>query len=282
MAKPKWERKDVFDETVDDPDPLPQRNVPPGKVPHIPVSALNPVYETGAKGFPDIDFVSPEEKRIEELERQLAEVAQHLENGALALQDGNLVVEGFQFSPIGLVAPEQFSEETWQQIGILLFRLEGSIQWLIGDWIVYGGQVGWGDLPYLAEKLGRSLQTLYNYSSVARAVEYYRRREELSFGHHDAVTKLEPDAQDAALAFAAENKLSVAAFRKWIKEQQGEAELPALPVDEPTTFKQLSGNLDKLYEVDPERAKPQQRIQASVAYQLAAERLENFRRKWGL
>src|SRR5687767_11563397 len=72
----------------------------------------------------------------------------------LLVQDGTLVVHDFQFTPTGLIAPENFSEEVWKQIGILLFKLEGSIQWLIGDWLAYGEDVKWGDIPYIAKLMG--------------------------------------------------------------------------------------------------------------------------------
>jgi len=157
-------------------------------------------------------------------------------------EDGALVVQGFQFSPIGLIAPEQFSSDAWEQIGHLLLRLEGSIQWLIGDWLVYGEGVKWGDATKFAETFGRDPGTLHNYASVSRAIQFSFRNENLTYTHHVAVSSLTPEQQVYALEYAAhgeEKPLSVARFRAWIKSQIGEQ--PVLP--EP---KQLRYNPTKM------------------------------------
>lgn len=203
--------------------------------------------------------------------------------GGATLRGGHLTVGAFTLTDLGLQVDGNASQDDWAKIGEMLFKLEGSIQWLIGDWLAFGENVEWGDITVIADALGKDRNTLYGYVSVCREFDMLRRRNILSFGHHREVMGYDPDHQDIALAYAAENKLSVAAFRKWLKEQQGKAEPPALPAQETTsTFKALSGNLDKLFTVEPSQAKPQQHIQARTAYQLAAERLEQFRRKWGL
>lgn len=246
-----------------------------GTLPSFP--RADQIYHETKPGIPRRVDTEKLQEKIRELESRLAQTA-----GNLIVQDGNLIIDTFQLTPTGLLASQSPTQDAWNDLGNLLFRLEGSIQWLIGDWLNFGIDLQYGDIPRIAEILGRDDKTLHNYKQVCDNIEFARRRADLTFGHHDVVRALDPDAQDAALAFAAEHKLSVSAFRKWIKDQQGEIEPPPLSANETQTFKQISGEIDKLYEIDPGRAKPQQHIQAAQAYQLAAERLENFRRKWGL
>lgn len=167
-----------------------------------------------------------------QLRGQLADLMQQLEGRTsdLLVQDGALMVQGFQFSPTGLIAPDGFTTESWGQIGELLFRLEGSIQWLIGDWLVYGDGVHYGDLEAFSTQIEKDYGTLRNYAYVARSVNLSLRNDKLSYHHHVAVAKLPPDQQEYALAHAAETRISVARFRQWIRDQQGEVR--ALPAGE--------------------------------------------------
>lgn len=283
MPKPKWERKDIgFEETNGDSEPLPQRNVQQGKVPHIPVSALNTVYETGARGFPNVDFVSDEEKRIEELEGQLAQMAMQLQGQTsdLAVQDGSLLVHGFQLSPTGLIAPESVNFESWEQVGHLLFRLEGSIQWLIGDWLLYGDQVEWGKTDEIAQALGREAQTLYHYKSICQTFEFCRRRQNLSFGHHDAVRGLSIEEQDASLNHAEAEGLSVSAFRKWLRAQAQQG-TPSLSSSLDYDFDTPSRGFKKFWGRDPSTLKPKERAEV-IGYMTELERLlADYKRRMG-
>lgn len=157
-----------------------------------------------------------------QLEDLKAQLQSHTSN--LLVQDGSLMVQGFQFTPTGLITPESFSEESWQQIGLLLFKLEGSLQWLIGDWLVYGVDLHYGDIAQIAAALGRDSATLHNYASVSRNVEFSLRSENLSYNHHVLIAPLPSPRQLEALIYATEHHLSVAAFRQWLK-----GESPKLP-----------------------------------------------------
>jgi hypothetical protein len=226
MPKPKPQRESVFgDEGEESP-----------SIPFIPASGVNEIYEKGFAGLPSSVYEDPSQKRIDELEEQLSGIMQQLEGRAsdLVAQDGTLLVHGFQLSPTGLIAPQDYSEEAWDQIGQLLFRLEGSIQWLIGDWIVYGGAVGWGDIPALATKIGREPQTLRDYSYVSRRIKLSFRNDNLTYTHHVVAAKadLSPEELDYALKGAAHFGFSVLDFRKWIKQgmpQDGLQEIQELP-----------------------------------------------------
>ena len=101
----------------------------PPPVDYYPLSEANRAYEEGAPDlFPMEAFVSPEAKRVKELEGQLTDLMQQLEGRTndLAVYDGTLIVHDFQLTPTGLVAPENVSFKSWEQIGQLLFRLRGQ------------------------------------------------------------------------------------------------------------------------------------------------------------
>jgi hypothetical protein len=102
-----------------------------------------------------------------------------------------------------------------------------SSPWWLGDWIHYGN-AKFGEKYSRAFKItGYDPQTLMNMVYVASHFEISRRREELSWSHHETVASLKPDEQDRWLSRAIDHKLSVAdlrlELRSWRKAQK---ELP--------------------------------------------------------
>ena len=104
----------------------------------------------------------------------------------------------------------------------------------------------------------------------------------MSYNHHRAVAHLTPEQQKFALDHAAEYKLPVAKFRKWIAEQQGQIDqssTPALPP--PLRFKAIGREMDKFMDRDPSKAKPDEKATAlSYAAQMRTW-LEAYEKKWG-
>jgi hypothetical protein len=45
---------------------------------------------------------------------------------------------GVEVSRTSLQLPENLSFEQWQDIGLTLHALEGSVMWWVGDWLRYG------------------------------------------------------------------------------------------------------------------------------------------------
>jgi hypothetical protein len=164
------------------------------------------------------------------------------EGDQLILQDGKIQVGSFRLTSNGLEIISETDQDEWGKLGELLFRLEGSMQWLIGDWLVYGETLSYGDLKTRVEEMGRDYNTIRNYMVVCRAFELSRRRYNLSFGHYQAAASLESEEQqDEALAYAQQEKMSVAAFRKAIHGEQ-----PALPAERKYNIAQMT---DSVYEV---------------------------------
>ncbi len=139
--------------------------------------------------FDNIDDSSVLLKEVDDLKRQLAE----RESQQVALDD--MVIGRFSLTPTGLVAPDDATPEEFAHVGQMLFRLEGSLQWLIGDWLVLVDGYKWGETGALALHFGRKPQTLYNLKLVAKNVQIYLRKENLSYGHHAIVAGMSADQQ---------------------------------------------------------------------------------------
>jgi len=74
-------------------------------------------------------------------------------------------------------------------------------RWALGDWAASEDRA-YGDLVVAAAKIGIGRGTLYNLASVARKIDLSRRRDTLSWGHHEAVACLPVEIGDDLLARA--------------------------------------------------------------------------------
>lgn len=139
---------------------------------------------------------------------------------ALAVaNDGTIRVGNFAMTSCGLQVVGEVTPDEWDHLGDILRQMDCSLQWLIGDWIVYGN-TKWGQTyEMIAEKTGYNKKTLYNYFYVASSIHFSLRRENLTFGHHSLVAGFKGKIQDQWLEYADQNKLSIAAFRKTIESQ---------------------------------------------------------------
>lgn len=127
----------------------------------------------------------------------------------------------FKWTPIGLEVDGNISREDWEETGRMLSFMDSALQWLIGDWLIAGEVLKYGDREEFAEAIGFKKETLYQYAWVANKVEISIRIENLKFGHHVLVAGMEPEDQKKWLGFAEENGLSVAKLREAIKTKSG-------------------------------------------------------------
>lgn len=121
--------------------------------------------------------------------------------------------------------------EEWAAQGPKLGKLVRGIQWVIATWIIYGeGHYGERYAQAVAET-GLAEQTVLNILAVARAFpDVGRRREALSFGHHDVVAKMDPDNQDHWLDAATTGAWSVTRLRAEVRAKgTGRRALPSTP-----------------------------------------------------
>jgi hypothetical protein len=93
--------------------------------------------------------------------------------------------------------PEQELDLTeWSRAGHQLGVMDRCSPWWIGDWIRYGNATFGEKYSRAAKITGYDPQTLMNRVYVASRFEISRRRENLSWSHHDQVAALPPDQQE--------------------------------------------------------------------------------------
>lgn len=101
-----------------------------------------------------------------------------------------------QWTETGLLLPETYSFDQWQETGGVLGRIERSSAWWVGDWLNFGERKYGETFAQGAEATGLDPGTLSDYAAVAARIELPRRRGNLSFGHHREVAYLEVHEQE--------------------------------------------------------------------------------------
>ena len=127
--------------------------------------------------------------------------------------------KGVVIGRTGLICSRELSPKEWEALGPTLMQLHTGVQWALGEW---GDQVvrryGDGKMAAMAKNCGYAPHTLQNYVSIVRKFEPSRRRENLSFSHHDAVAPLGPEKQDQWLDIAEKKGWSAKELRQKISE----------------------------------------------------------------
>lgn len=110
------------------------------------------------------------------------------------LFDVTLTQTGMSLEGMGT---KDLSYSEWLQIGSYLDRVSKAFRWWVGDWLNYAES-----RRDLSERMDQAVgmfelsdNTLQMYASVAKRVPYSRRREELSWSMHNAVSSLSPCEQ---------------------------------------------------------------------------------------
>lgn len=115
---------------------------------------------------------------------------------------------------LSLDLPKGQSFDDWVETGRQLASANKVLNWWIGDWWAAGNHRYGARAAVAAQGIfGRGFQSLANMASVCRAFSTSRRREHLSFSHHEAVAVLKPDQADKLLDRAERENLSVHALR---------------------------------------------------------------------
>lgn len=108
--------------------------------------------------------------------------------------------------------------ERYEALAFLFGAIKRSCSFWIGDLLNFGEGVYGERYAQAVELTGLKPETLMNYASVCRYVARSRRRDSLSFGHHSAVTSLEPDEQTRWLDACEANGWSRTELRDRLKE----------------------------------------------------------------
>lgn len=128
---------------------------------------------------------------------------------------------GSTLYPTALELPPDLTLDAWGAIGAQLAKIEKGLQWALGDWWAYGfHQYGERKAIAKAKCIPYEFGSLMNLGYVARRVATSLRNEALSFNHHYAVAKLEPEDQTKWLDRAARSKWSVKTLRQQMCERE--------------------------------------------------------------
>lgn len=135
-------------------------------------------------------------------------------------------------SPTSWELPENLEPDAWLECGRKLARVEGAIQWWLGDWWNFGIERKYGDGEEIADNIGKEYQLIRNYGWVANTFQLSLRRD-ISFTHHQVVAGIESsEERQGWLTIAINEGLSVNRLRAAIahaaaKGKTAEIELEA-------------------------------------------------------
>ena len=151
-------------------------------------------------------------------------------NAASIIRVGTSALElgAFSLKATGLVVRGKPSRAEWEQCGEVLRRIEGAVQWWIGDWLNYGEKTYGGKYDEAVAATGLELVTLTDYAYVAQNVRFSLRNENVSFSVHKLVAPLTPDAQRQILSQAAEQKLTVSDVKALIRADAHDHKIAAI------------------------------------------------------
>ena len=132
-----------------------------------------------------------------------------------------------RITPLGLHFQREPDFARWSALGIQISRVLRSIEFTIGDWLVYGDEnfcrPGPGrptncNYQEAIRTTGLDVALLRDYAYVSRRVHLSRRTDKLSWTHHRLVAKLPPEKQKYWLELAANHAehISVKRLRKSI------------------------------------------------------------------
>jgi N6-adenosine-specific RNA methylase IME4 len=108
-----------------------------------------------------------------------------------------LALTGVTYSETSLELPPTLTFERWTEIGKVLGRIGRAHQWWIGDWLNYGERAYGEKYAQAMDATGLEYGTVANCAYVAGRIELSRRRESLTFAHHQELAPLELTEQDA-------------------------------------------------------------------------------------
>lgn len=123
-------------------------------------------------------------------------------------------------SVVAWVPNREIDFPEWAEAGRRLGAMGRCGQWGIGDWILYGNAKFGERYTRAASITGYDVQTLMNMVYVASKFEISRRREALSWSHHESVAALDPQEQERWLDLAADERLSVADLRIELRSER--------------------------------------------------------------
>jgi hypothetical protein len=128
------------------------------------------------------------------------------------------VLPGASLTPVSWIPTRDLDLAEWTAAGRRLGAIGRCGQWGLGDWIRYGNAKFGERYSRAARITGYDVQTLMNMVYVASRFTISRRREILSWSHHETLAALDADAQDHWLDRAAAERLSISDLRLELRD----------------------------------------------------------------
>ena len=108
----------------------------------------------------------------------------------------------FHLTRTSLVIDGEPPLSVWKEAGKSLGKIQGAVQWWIGDWLNYGEKKYREMYAQALKETEMKYGTLADLKYVASRIESSRRRENLTWAHHREVAPMESDEQDKWLDLA--------------------------------------------------------------------------------
>ena len=151
-------------------------------------------------------------------------------------QEAQIVIPKCEIKKTGLLFKDSLTFDEWGNVGKLLNQIEGATQWWIGDWLNYGN-FKWGEKYKEAiEKTEFNYGYTRNLKSVSNAIELSRRRDKLTWAHHQEIASFDLAEQDYWLDKAEKEGWIVKELRRQIRESK---------IEKPQAFPSSQGQIYK-------------------------------------
>jgi hypothetical protein len=189
--------------------------------------------------------------------------------------DGTMEFSGFRMLTTGIT---NFGDDTEKFVRFLL-ALDTSIQWWLGDLLIYAERVRGETYQEFARRYQFEVSTLYQYRYVAERVKLDDRVAGLSFGHHQVVAGLSPKDQRKYLRMADEESWSIRQLREQLraaearKQQLAAQEADLTPGEERIQSVGMYFNRERWQQLPKE-----ERLRAYNSLRSIMQRLE----EWGI
>jgi len=136
--------------------------------------------------------------------------------------------QGVALAPSSLTIVADLLFEEWTRLGETLKVVHHASLFWLGDWLTYGEQQYGEMYAQAVDVTDYEAGTLRNAKWVASRIELSRRRDNLSWSHHQEVAPLEPDEQDEWMDRAEQGEdgrvWTVRRLRAEIQQQRSERE----------------------------------------------------------
>lgn len=116
----------------------------------------------------------------------------------------------YAITSVGIVFRKPVQFDLWQLLGDQLMFYHAGLQWMLGDWLLYGEKASWSEqFSQALDQFSIEYSTLMNYRRIATIFPIGSRWAKLSWTHHREVAEMTPEQQQFWLKSAADNKWSI-------------------------------------------------------------------------